>query len=158
MLPPLRFRPHLHVQQLDFPMEMAPLYFQFFSRTGNVPMMLTQLSRDILFLECVTSIPERVIRLRKEWIGRGSESRSLRCRPDRPRLQREACLRRRRREHFDTGQVVREHAHHAFAIERVVVDDHELGQAANPRSFERLPLRAMPFSSIDVVLSLHYVT
>jgi hypothetical protein len=28
---PLSFRPHLHIQQLDFPMEMTPFDFQFFS-------------------------------------------------------------------------------------------------------------------------------
>ena len=81
---------HLHIEQLDFPMEMTPFDFQLFSRTRNVPMMLAQLSRDIILFKCIAGVPERVIRLHEERIDRGSCR--LGRRPNRTRLQRESPL------------------------------------------------------------------
>src|SRR5580765_2020927 len=72
-------------------MEMTSFDFQLLSRARNVPMMLTQLSRDIFLLKRIAGVPERVIRLREEWIDGGS--RRLGGRPGWTRLQRETRLR-----------------------------------------------------------------
>src|SRR4029077_17165153 len=67
----LSFRTHLYIQQFDFPMEMAPFDLQIFCRTRDVPVMLAQLSSDILFFKRIAGVPERIIRLCKKWIDRG---------------------------------------------------------------------------------------
>lgn len=51
-------RSHLNIQQLDFPMEMTSLDFQFFSRARNVPMMFTELSRNIVLFKGIAGVSE----------------------------------------------------------------------------------------------------
>jgi hypothetical protein len=68
-------------------MEVAPFDFQIFRRARDIPVMLTQFSRDVVLFERIPGVPERVVRLREEWINCGSRSRSLECGPNRTRLQ-----------------------------------------------------------------------
>ena len=58
-------------------MEVAPFDFQIFRRARDIPVMLTQLSRNVVLFERIAGIPERVIRLREE----GSDCGSMESQP-----------------------------------------------------------------------------
>ncbi len=55
------FRPHLHIEQLDFPMQVAAFDFEVVGGAGDVPVVLAQLPGNVLLFEGVPRVAERVI-------------------------------------------------------------------------------------------------
>jgi len=59
-------RPHLHIQQLDFPVQMAPFDLQIFGGARDIPMVLTKLATDKFFFKRVPRVFQRIVRFGEE--------------------------------------------------------------------------------------------
>src|SRR5574340_1364886 len=86
--PPLAFRPQLHIQQFDLPMQVTALDLEVFGRAGDVPVVFAEFAGNELLLEGVPGIAKGIVVLGQQRIGRLGADGRLRRRQLGTHLQR----------------------------------------------------------------------